>query len=243
MLDIICHYGVFYPLHAGCSDDRSWIRRDASPAQCSDLRRRYRRSSGAIDLWSTQCWSRDPRGAWAGGRASAAPRPPRSARGPERIRDLREAPAPVIDKRRRPSVGQPKCWRSPASHCPARDESDRSPGASTHTGVRPGVADQGRGTPAVMARRRGRTGSLTMRSCMLLQHIHGNARTESMNPPRPACERRRAHDDRGYEERGAKQSMIRSINQRHTNRSFLRIRSRWLVGDGDGDEADGRALQ
>ena len=80
MLDIICHYGVFYPLHAGCSDDRTGIRRDASSAQCSDLGRRCRRSSGAIDLWSTQCWSRDPRGPWARGRASAAPRPPRSAR-------------------------------------------------------------------------------------------------------------------------------------------------------------------
>ena len=32
----------------------------------------------------------------------------------------------------------------------------------------------------------------------------GNARTESMNPPRPACERRRAHDDWGYDERGVK---------------------------------------
>ena len=113
MLDIICHYGVFYPLHAGCSDDRSWIRRDASPAQCSDLRRRYRRSSGAIDLWSTQCWSRDPRGAWAGGRASAAPRPPRSARGPERIRDLREAPAPVIDKRRPAERGTTQALEKP----------------------------------------------------------------------------------------------------------------------------------
>lgn len=204
MLDIICHYGVFYPLHAGCSDDRSWIRRDASPAQCSDLRRRYRRSSGAIDLWSTQCWSRDPRGAWARGRASAAPRPPRSARGPERIRDLREAPAPVIDKRRPAERGTTQALEKPRiALSGARRVRPFTRGVHAY-GREARSRGSGRGTPAVMARRRGRTGSLTMRSCMLLRHIHGNARTESMNPPRPACERRRAHDDWGYDERGVK---------------------------------------